>query len=76
MYRKIAFVSLTRAKERVMISYANKKRLPNYEVEKCGPSNLVNALLSIPGIQLTHEKNVDMVCIHIYMYIYIRIQIL
>jgi len=58
--RKIAFVSLTRAKERVMISYANTRRLPNLEVEKCGPSNLVNSLLSIPGIQLTHEKNVDM----------------
>lgn len=57
--RKVAFVSLTRAKERVMISYSNTIR-KSLTVDKCGPSNLVNALLSIPGIQLIHEKNVDM----------------
>lgn len=67
--RKIAFMSLTRAKRRVMISYSNTKwaRAPGIQLEAAGArgpgiklvttgaSLFVDKLLNIPGLRVTHE---------------------
>ena len=53
--RKIAFMSLTRAKERVMISYSKSKKLNNIQRVNTGPSLFVESLLQIPGLRMTHE---------------------
>ena len=53
--RKIAFMSLTRAKERVMISYSKSKKLNNIQRVSTGPSLFVESLLQIPGLKMTHE---------------------
>lgn len=67
--RKIAFMSLTRAKKRVMISYSNTKwarapgiqleaagaRSPGIKLVTTGASLFVDKLLNIPGLRVTHE---------------------
>ena len=53
--RKIAFMSLTRAKRRVMISYSNTKWSPGIQQETTGASLFVDKLLQIPGLRIIHE---------------------
>jgi UvrD-like helicase C-terminal domain len=53
--RKIAFMSLTRAKRRVMISYSKTKWSPGIQRETTGASLFVDKLLHIPGLRVTHE---------------------
>ena len=53
--RKIAFMSLTRAKERVMISYSRSRKLNNIQRVSTGASLFVESLLQIPGLKMTHE---------------------
>ena len=53
--RKIAFMSLTRAKERVMISYSKSKKLNGMHYTPTGASLFVESLLQIPGLKMTHE---------------------
>lgn len=53
--RKIAFMSLTRAKRRVMISYSKTKWSKGIQRESTGFSLFVDKLLHIPGLRVTHE---------------------
>ena len=54
--RKIAFMSLTRAKRRVMISYSKTKWSKGIQRESTGFSLFVDKLLHIPGLRITHEE--------------------
>lgn len=58
--RKIAFMSLTRAKRRVMISYSKTKwssgiQSSGIQQVTTGASLFVEKLLHIPGLRVTHE---------------------
>ena len=53
--RKLAFMSLTRAKERVMISYAKNRRIDNTLTIPAGASQFVESLKHIPGLKMKYE---------------------
>lgn len=53
--RKLAFMSLTRAKERVMISYAKNRRVDNTLTLPAGASQFVESLKHIPGLKMKYE---------------------
>lgn len=53
--RKIAFMSLTRAKRRVMISYSYMNGSSGIQLAATGASFFVDKLLHIPGLRVTHE---------------------
>jgi UvrD-like helicase C-terminal domain len=53
--RKLAFMSLTRAKERVMISYSKLRRVDNTLTLPAGASQFVESLKQIPGLKMKYE---------------------
>ena len=52
--RKIAFMSLTRAKQRVLISYSKTKRINTMQSVPTGASIFVETLLDTPGLKTEH----------------------
>ena len=57
--RKIAFMSLTRAKQRVLISYSQTKRLNKMHSVPAGASLFVEALMDTPGLRTEHVDRTE-----------------